>query len=63
MSRFRPKTHLILLCMQDHATPQEIIKLGYSKSTAYNYSHKAKKEIEEYYFNRKKLKELRLDSK
>lgn len=54
------KNHLFLLVINDGATPREIMKLGYNKSTAYRYSSKAKgKTIEDYYADRKRLKEIR----
>lgn len=56
---YKGKHHLILLCMRDKATPKELIALGNTKSTAYNYSRKADKELENYYVDRKRLHELR----
>lgn len=59
MSSKKIKYHLILLAVNDHVTPKELIKLGYSMNTAYLYTRRAKQIIEDYYTDRKRLKDLR----
>lgn len=59
MSRFKSKPELMILVIQDGAKPKELMLMGYTKATSYGVVARSKKILEEYFIQRRKLKELR----
>lgn len=59
MPKYSARHELLLLVIEDRATAKELKEMGFSHNTAYNTIRRAKKIMEEYYIQRRKLKALR----